>query len=82
MPKNACPSSYAKHRNENQSEYGIHYMPSHPVERDQQTKLTFFHQKLRTRCFNIIGEVILIKLSCDFRNISGDVNQWTELPLK
>ena len=28
------------------------------------------------------GEIILIKLLCDFINITGEVNQWTELLFK
>ena len=30
----------------------------------------------------LLGEIILIKLLCHFINITGKVNQWTELPLK
>ena len=30
----------------------------------------------------LLGEIILIKLLCDFINITGKVNQWTELPFE
>ena len=30
----------------------------------------------------LLGEIILIKLLCDFKNVTGEVNQWTELPFK
>ena len=30
----------------------------------------------------LLCEIILIKLLCDFTNVTGEVNQWTELPFK
>ena len=30
----------------------------------------------------LLGEIILIKLLCDLINVTGEINQWTELPFK
>ena len=37
---------------------------------------------LKIAVSTLLGEIILIKLLCDFINVTGEVNQWTELPFK
>ena len=57
-------------------------MSSHPMKEISRPNSLCFTKNDVLAVSTLLGEIILIKLSYDFFNITGEFNQWTELPFK